>query len=150
MFVSVHSITNKEVAMKQVLASLTLVVLFLAPAFLVAQEKEAKTLKVAAAELGKDVQNKMIVDTTTTFNVNEKAYLWMRLTGGPADSITVTWKTGDQTYPSKLNVGGSPWRTWSYKTLYTAGDWSVSVTDAEGNVLKELNFKVEEAGKGMQ
>ncbi len=128
--------------MKQVLASLTLVVLFLVPAFLMAQEKEAKTLKVVAAELGKDVQNKKLVDTTTTFNVNEKAYLWMRLSGGSADSITVTWKTGDQTYPSTLFIGGSPWRTWSYKTLYTAGDWSVSVADASGNVLKELNFKV--------
>ncbi len=136
--------------MKHVLASLTLAVLFLVPAYLMAQEKEAKTLKVVAAELGKDVQNKKLVDTTTTFNVNEKAYLWMRLTGGPADSITVTWKSGDQTYPSKLNVGGSPWRTWSYKTLYTAGDWSVTVSDAAGNVLKELNFKVEAAGQAKQ
>jgi Protein of unknown function (DUF2914) len=129
--------------MKQTLASLMLALCFLVPALLTAQEKEAKTLKVVAAEMGKDVQNKMLVDTTTTFNVNDKAYLWMRLTGGSADSITVTWKTGDQTYPTQLFVGGSPWRTWSYKTLYTAGDWSVSVADASGNVLKELTFKVE-------
>lgn len=106
--------------MKKVLVSLTLVIFFLAPALLFAQEKEAKALKVAAAELGKDVQNKKIVDTTTTFNVNEKAYLWMRLTGGSADSITVTWKMGDQSYPSKLFVGGSPWRTWSVQNaLYS-------------------------------
>ncbi len=136
--------------MRQALASLTLIVLFLVPAFLIAQEKEARTLKVVAAELGKDVQNKKLVDTTATFNVNEKAYLWMRVTGGSADSITVTWKTGDQTYPATLFIGGSPWRTWSYKTLYTAGDWTVSVSDAAGNVLKELNFKVEEVEKAKQ
>ncbi len=136
--------------MKQLFVSLTLVVFFLVPALLMAQEKQAKTLKVVAAELGKDVQNKKLVDTTTTFNVNDKAYLWMRLTGGSADSITVTWKSGDQSYPSKLYIGGSPWRTWSYKTLYTAGDWSVSVTDENGNVLKELNFKAVAAEKGKQ
>lgn len=129
--------------MKKVLAELTIVVLFLAPTLLFAQQKEAKTLKVTQAELGKDVQNKKLVDTTTTFAVNEKAYLWMRITGGPADSITVTWKSGDQSYPSKLNVGGTPWRTWSFKTLYTAGDWTVTVTDAAGNTLKEMSFKVE-------
>ena len=123
--------------------SLTFVLLFLAPTLLPAQEKASKGLKVTEAKLGKDVQNKKLVDTTTTFAVNEKAYLWMRITGGPADSITVTWKSGDQSYPSKLNVGGTPWRTWSFKTLYTAGDWTVTVTDAAGNTLKEMSFKVE-------
>lgn len=129
--------------MKSYLVSLAVILCILAPALVPAQEKEAKELKVVQAQLGKDVQNKHLVDTTTVFTVNEKAYLWMRLTGGPADSITVTWKSGDQSYPSKLNVGGSPWRTWSYKTLYTAGDWTVTVSDAAGTTLKELTFKVE-------
>ena len=128
--------------MKRGLVSLAVVLFFLAPALLPSQEKEAKELKVVQAHLGKDVQNKHIVDTTSAFNLNEKAYLWMRITGGPADSVTVTWKTGDQSYPSKLSVGGSPWRTWSYKTLFTPGDWSVTVTDAAGNTLKEMNFTV--------
>ena len=129
--------------MKSSLATLTIVMMFLVPLALLGQEKEAKALKVVQAQLGKDVQNKKLVDTTTTFMVNEKAYLWMRISGGPADSVTVTWKSGDQSYPSKLNVGGSPWRTWSYKTLATAGDWTVTVTDAAGNTLKEMTFKVE-------
>jgi len=128
--------------MKKHLVLFASVLLFLAPAILPAQEKQSKELKVTQAELGKDVQNKKIVDTTSTFKVNEKAYLWMRIKGGPADSITVTWKTGDQSYPSKLNVGANSWRTWSYKTLYTAGDWTVTVTDASGNSLKEMSFKV--------
>ncbi len=122
---------------------LSTIVLFLSGLIVLqAQEKQTKSLKVIDAKLGKDVQNKKIVDTTSTFAVNEKAYLWMRLTGGPADSISVTWKTGDQSYPTKLNVGGSPWRTWSYKTLDTAGSWTVTVTDAEGTVLKEVKFEV--------
>jgi hypothetical protein len=136
--------------MKKHLVFLTLVLFFLIPAFVYGQEKEAKALKVTEAKLGKDVQDKKIVDTTSTFTVNEKAYLWMRIKGGPADSITVTWKTGDQSFPAKLNVGAASWRTWSYKTLYTAGDWTVSVTDAAGNTLKELNFKVVEEAKPKQ
>jgi len=119
----------------------TIVFLLAGLIVLQAQEKQTKGLKVIDAKLGKDVQNKKIVDTTSTFTVNEKAYLWMRLTGGPADSITVTWKTGDQSYPTKLNVGGSPWRTWSYKTIDAAGSWTVTVTDAEGTVLKEMKFE---------
>ncbi|HTP13056.1 MAG TPA: DUF2914 domain-containing protein [Bacteroidota bacterium] len=128
--------------MNKTLALATTILLFAGTAVLPAQEKSAKGLKVTEAKLGKDVQNKKIVDTTSTFALDEKAYLWMRLTGGPADSITVTWKTGSQTYPSRLNVGGTPWRTWSYKTLADTGAWTVTVTDAEGNVLKEMNFEV--------
>ncbi|MEP0822743.1 MAG: DUF2914 domain-containing protein [Ignavibacterium sp.] len=113
-----------------------------------AQEQETmSTLTVADAKLGKGVQDREIVDETTTFALNDRVYLWLKVTGGPADSITVTWKTGDQTYSSKLNIGGSSWRTWSYKTAYTAGDWTVTVTDADGNVLKEMAFKVEEMKK---
>lgn len=110
-----------------------------------AQEMETMSaLTVAEAKLGKGVQDREIVDDTTTFALNDRVYLWLRVTGGPADSITVTWKTGDQSHSSKLNIGGSPWRTWSYKTAYTAGDWTVTVSDAAGNVLKEMAFTVNE------
>jgi len=136
--------------MARSLVLLTIILCFLAPTLVFAQEKESKGLKITEAKLGKDVQNKKLVDTTTTFTVNDKAYLWMRIHGGPADSITVTWKSGDQSYPSKLNVGANSWRTWSYKTLYTAGDWTVTVTDAAGNTLKELSFKVEAAATPKQ
>ena len=110
-------------------------------------QMEMKRLEVAEAKLGKNVQDREIVDETTTFEVNEKAYLWMRVVGGSADSITVTWKTGDQSHDVKLNIGGSPWRTWANKTLYTAGDWTVTVTDADGAVLKEMAFTVTEPMK---
>lgn len=110
-----------------------------------AQEMDTMSaLTVAEAKLGKGVQDREIVNDTTTFALNDRVYLWLRVTGGPADSITVTWKTGDQSHSSKLNIGGSPWRTWSYKTAYTAGDWTVTVSDAAGNVLKEMAFTVKE------
>jgi len=107
----------------------------------VAQESQ---LKITEAKLGKDVKDRVLVDEDSTFALNERAFLWIRVTGGPSDSITVTWKAGEDIYPTKLNIGGSPWRTWSYKTLAKAGQWTVTVTDAAGNVLKEMSFNVEE------
>jgi hypothetical protein len=102
-------------------------------------------LAVAEAKLGTGVENKAIVGEGSEFTVNDKVYLWVKLTGGPSDSITVTWKHGADSYETKLNVGGSPWRTWSYKTVWKAGEWTVSVTSASGDVLKEMTFMVKEA-----
>ena len=100
-------------------------------------------LQVADAKLGKGVQDRKITEEASTFAVNDKVYLWLKLTGGPADSVNVNWTVGDSTDTVSLKVGGDPWRTWSNKTAWKAGDWSVTVTDAGGQVLKEMTFKVE-------
>jgi hypothetical protein len=59
------------------------------------------SLSVAEAKLGKGVQDREITEEATDFAVNEKAYLWLRLTGGPSDPIQVTWKSGDHTDPCR-------------------------------------------------
>jgi hypothetical protein len=123
---------------------------FVAVPCLAQEQAMEKGLEIAEAKLGKSVENRELADTTTTFSLNDRAYLWLRVIGGPADSLTVTWKTGDQSYESKLNIGGSPWRTWSYKTCYVAGPWTVTVSDAQGTVLKELGFTVEETPQEMK
>jgi hypothetical protein len=127
------------------LVLLTLIFLVVIPT--ASAQEQAMGLTVADAKLGKAVENRELSQETAAFELNERAYLWLRITGGPADSITVTWKTGENTYESKLNVGGNPWRTWSYKTCYVAGPWTVTVRDALGNVLKELSFTVGETAK---
>src|SRR5262245_7658846 len=99
-------------------------------------------MQVADAKLGKSIENKEIKDEAATFAVGEKAYLWMKITGGPGD-LKVTWKNGDLADTVSLNVGASAWRTWSNKTLHKAGDWTVTVADASGTTLKELTFKVQ-------
>ena len=102
----------------------------------------AQGLQVGDAKLGKGVQNRQIVDETATFAVNEKAYLWLRVTGGPGD-ITVTWSTGDHSDSIPLKIGGNPWRTWASKTLWQAGEWKATVTDSNDQVLKEITFQVQ-------
>lgn len=98
------------------------------------------------AKLGKDVVDRELSEEASTFSVGERVYLWMRVTGAAGDSITVTWTHGEHSYDVMLGVGGSPWRTWAYKTAAYPGDWSVSVSDSQGNVLKQMSFKVEEMG----
>jgi hypothetical protein len=100
-------------------------------------------LTVAEVRLGKGVQDRQITEEATAFAVNEKAYLWMRVTGGSGQSIKVEWRNADFTDVVTLNIGGSPWRTWSSKTLAKTGDWKVTVTDAGGEVLSETAFQVE-------
>ena len=103
----------------------------------------AKGVQVADAKLGKGVQDRNITEESTSFAVNDKVYLWLKLTGGPSDPIKVDWTVGDVTDSVSLKVGGSPWRTWSNKTAFKAGEWTVTVTDASGNTLKEMKFTVQ-------
>ncbi len=106
--------------------------------------KDASMLKVDEAMLGSGVETRELVGEAKEFSLNDKVYLWLKLTGGPAEDLTVTWKGGGKSYETKLKVGGSPWRTWAYKTAAVAGAWTVTVTDAAGNNLKELTFTVSE------
>lgn len=75
-----------------------------------------------------------------------KLYCFTRIVGA-ADETTVThvWIWGDEEVASvELKVGTASWRTHSSKNIWPGwkGDWKVEVRDAEGNVLKTLNFKV--------
>ncbi len=98
--------------------------------------------KIAEAKLGKSVVDRNIADETTTFAPGEKAYLWLKVEDAAGETLTVTWKINDQAYPATLSIGGTPWRTWASKTLYIAGEWTVTVTDAAGATLNESSFTV--------
>jgi hypothetical protein len=55
------------------------------------------------------------------------------------------WFHGDtQVGDVELQVGGSPWRTWSRKTAPAewTGAWHVEVKDAAGTLLKRIDFTV--------
>jgi hypothetical protein len=125
--------------MRHVLSWIAAIALLFAPLAVLSQDG----LKVVEAKLGKGVQDRQITEEASAFAVNEKAYLWLRVSGGPADPIQVTWTSGDHTDAVPLNVGGPTWRTWSSKTLWRAGDWTVTVTDAGGQVLQEVAFTVQ-------
>ena len=103
----------------------------------------AEGLQVTDAKLGKGVQDRNITEEATSFALNDKVYLWLKLTGGGTDPVKVSWKVGDNVDTVTLKVGGSPWRTWSSKTAWKTGDWTVTISDASDQVLKELKFTVQ-------
>ena len=128
--------------MKTVLSAFAAIVVAFAPFAAGAADQAAGSLQVAEAKLGKGVQDRTITEEATTFAVNDKVYLWLKVTGGPAE-LKVNWTIDDQTDAVTLKIGGNPWRTWSTKTAFKAGDWTVTVTDADGQALKEMKFTVQ-------
>ncbi|MCA9518774.1 MAG: DUF2914 domain-containing protein, partial [Myxococcales bacterium] len=103
-------------------------------------------VRVVEAALASDVVDREPVGAGTSFSLDEeKIWAWVKLenTGEPT-SVTMVWRKGDEVaFRYELKVGQSKsWRTWSRKTVRKgdAGDWSVDVLDADGALLKTLDF----------
>ena len=76
-------------------------------------------------------------------------YAWTRISGAANTTIQHVWRFGDHEFPVSLNIGnGSPWRTWSTKSIPAEwdGEWTLEVRDADGNVVASTTFTV---GGGM-
>ena len=66
--------------------------------------------------------------------------------GGEGTLIRHVWKMGENEMAVvELDIGGSPWRTWSSKTFDPTwtGAWTVEIQDADGTVLHALSFTLE-------
>lgn len=86
-------------------------------------------------------------DTATAFPPDVgQLVLWTKVSGGsPGRTIHHVWFHGDHEVADiELPVNGSPWRTWSRKTIPAewTGAWHVEVRDAAGAVLQRLDFTV--------
>ena len=120
-------------------------VLFLPSRATVAQDTNKKSEagpKVTEMKLGTGLQDKQIVGEDSTFALNSKVYVWMKITGAMSDSIIVNWKHADKEYKTTIGIGGNSWRIWAYKTMSVAGEWTVSVSTQSGEALKEISFTV--------
>jgi len=100
---------------------------------------EAKTCKsVANRECGDAADSFAAADGTV--------YAWTKVTGpaGGGEIHHVWFKGDEQMGDVTLKIGGSPWRTFSKKSLgdKAAGDWRVEVRDSNGAVLETLKFAV--------
>lgn len=69
---------------------------------------------------------------------------WSSVTGAEGSSIQHVWIHGEMEFPVTLQIGGSPWRTWSSKDIPPewSGEWRVEIRDASGNLLDTLSFIV--------
>ncbi len=135
---------------KRLLTAIAIAALCL-PVAALAQEGTAAAAApslTAEAQLCTGVQDRMPTGMSESF-VPEvgQVYIWCKITGSSGESsIKVVWShQGQEVATVDLPVKSSSWRTWSSKKImpHQTGDWGVKIMDASGNVLKELNFKIE-------
>lgn len=107
---------------------------------------DASGLLVAEAAIATGIENRAPQGAAESFPAGtEKLYCYSKFTGGKAgDEITHKWIKGGQERASvNLKVGGSPWRTFSSKSLGKDdnGSWTVEIRQGE-TVLKTLAFEI--------
>jgi hypothetical protein len=117
-----------------------------APAPAPAAAPATAAVDVAEAVVAKAVVDRQPQDTGSTFPADVgQVVCWTKVAGAAGSSIHHVWFHGDtQVGDVELQVGGSPWRTWSKKSVPPdwTGAWHVEVRDAAGSVLKRIDFTV--------
>ncbi|MEE9534680.1 MAG: DUF2914 domain-containing protein [Acidimicrobiia bacterium] len=113
-----------------------------AAGLLPAQEAE---ISVEAA-IATDVVDRMPVDTGSTFSADVgQLWCWTRVSGAEGTVIQHVWMHGPHENAIELpTIGGSPWRTWSNKSIPPdwTGEWRVEIRDEDGNVVETVRFTV--------
>ena len=106
----------------------------------------AQSAATVEAVLARSVLDRVPQDTGVAFPPDVGTLvLWMRVTGGDGQTLNHVWFHGDTEVGNvPLTIGGSPWRTWSRKTIPAdaTGAWHVEIRDAAGTVLKRIDFTV--------
>ena len=111
------------------------------------QAQKAPELEVSAAAICKDVVDHEPVDSGNSFTASVgKLYCFTKITGAESPThVTHVWLyDGTERARVELAVNSASWRTFSSKIIqeHELGAWRVDVLDAEGNVLKTLDFEV--------
>ncbi|MEZ5357522.1 MAG: DUF2914 domain-containing protein [Candidatus Zixiibacteriota bacterium] len=95
------------------------------------------------------IEERMPVGEGDQFRADvERVYFWTRVTGAEGETfIRHVWlHEGQEIADVQLPVKGSPWRTYSYKTMIPewTGNWEVKVVGDDGNVLLTKTFTIGE------
>jgi hypothetical protein len=110
------------------------------------QAGAAKSAATVEVSIGTSVADRTLAGAAESFpKGTEKLYCFSKVTGAENSEIEHVWYKGDAEQGRvKLKVGGSPWRTYSSKTLGAdgSGDWRCDVVQ-DGKVLQSVKFKVE-------
>jgi hypothetical protein len=114
----------------------------------VAAAAQPASVQAPAADiaLGKSVEAGMPVDTASAFDASIGTVIgWTRVSGLRAGSkIIHLWIHGADSSRVELDVGGSPWRTYSRKTIPAGatGGWTLEVLSSDGVKLGSRSFKI--------
>jgi hypothetical protein len=108
------------------------------------QAVPAGSVEVLRLVLTSSVENREPGAEVTTAAVGDTVIAWTQIRSGVGETtVTHRWlRESDNLGDVSLPVRGSPWRTWSRKTVGEPGNWKVQVIDAQGMLLKEAAFTV--------
>lgn len=122
--------------------------LLVAPRANAQDAQQAGASKAAAAELavGTAVAERQLTGMAESFPASVGTlYCYMKISNAAGAQVEHVWYKGDTEMSRvKLNVTGSPWRTWSTKKLGAdaAGDWRCDVL-VDGKAVQSAKFKIE-------
>ena len=106
----------------------------------------APDVTIGEAAVARSVVDRQPQDTGSTFPADVgQLVCWTKVVGAGGSSVHHVWFHGDtQVGDMELQVGGSPWRTWSRKSVPAdwTGAWHVEIRSAAGTVLKRIDFTV--------
>jgi len=101
-------------------------------------------LTVSEHGVGEGVEHRQLVDRGERFHEGTQVWYWTRIEGGRVgDRVEHVWfRDGVEVASMTLKIGGSPWRTYSAKTLRagSVGEWTVETRDTDGRVLAREGF----------
>jgi hypothetical protein len=130
------------------MAAAAAVLLGATPARGLAQQAAAQAGPVVTeAAVGTSVADRQLQGAADSFPATVGTLYCFTKIGQTQAGATIehVWYHGDVEVGRKqLNIGGSPWRTWSSKLIPAdaTGDWRVDVV-ADGKVIKSVPFKVQ-------
>jgi hypothetical protein len=103
-------------------------------------------VEIIKAVLAKNVVDREPADEITEAKVGDVVVGWTQVRSGVGETtVTHRWLKGEDNMGDvPLQIKGSPWRTWSRKTVSEPGSWKWQVLDPKGGVLKEVAFQVTE------
>lgn len=112
------------------------------PVALAAQQESSVQVEVVIAT---SVEDREPVGGGTTFPADVGTLTaWTRVTGAANTTIEHVWRFGDNERVISVNIGGSPWRTWTTKNIPPewTGEWTLEVRTSGGQVLSTATFTV--------
>lgn len=111
-----------------------------------AQQAGAARAPTAELAIGTAVAERQLTGMAESFPSSTGAlYCYMKITNAAESRVEHVWYKGDTEMSRiKLTVGGSPWRTWSTKTLGAdaLGDWRCDVV-VDGKTVQSAKFRIE-------
>lgn len=106
------------------------------------------TLVIEEGVICTGVEDRVPLGASETFPPDVgRLYCFTKIVGASSDMVVkhLWYREDGLLHTQELAVGGSPWRTWSNKTITPdmSGAWKVEIRDGDDNLITTLKFTVQ-------